>query len=464
MSISQTFAPTQPLINSFTVLASIHDLLEKLRLISQKKISGQLTFKVQGSQIQEWRLYVYLGRIAWASAQQHPIRRWYRQLTQHCPVLAVEPIEQLRNSPHLYGSDKLLSMWVQQGKMRHEEREAIVQGHIAEILFDLFQQWSQISHRSALQMTYTNVHLSKLDPAFTLFSVESMWRQAIHAWEAWRQAGLADYSPNQVPLLWNVEGLRKKLSPMAYQSLATLVDGRRTLRDLAVKSRQDPLIMTQSIIPHVHQGLIKLVTVGDLQSPLRVVSTMPRPKRPSGFPMNSGRAVVGRGSLKPRSSAVSALSGHSARPVTSVRSLTTPPTISASNALTFNSTPAQLIHPLVAHIDDHALHGKMMGHILAHLHYRFIHLQDPVQALMGLIEHKPGLIFLDLAMPIINGYELCTQIRRVAAFKTVPIVIVSSNDGIVDRIQAKNVGASDFLAKPIRLKNVRAILQRHIAQ
>ncbi|MCG8367881.1 MAG: response regulator, partial [Pseudanabaenales cyanobacterium] len=86
------------------------------------------------------------------------------------------------------------------------------------------------------------------------------------------------------------------------------------------------------------------------------------------------------------------------------------------------------------------------------------------QALMGLLEHRPTLIFLDLAMPIVNGYELCAQIRRVSTFKNTPIIIVSSNDGVVDRIQAKNVGASDFLAKPIRLKNVQAILQRHISR
>ena len=67
-------------------------------------------------------------------------------------------------------------------------------------------------------------------------------------------------------------------------------------------------------------------------------------------------------------------------------------------------------------------------------------------------------------MPVINGYELCAQIRRVEIFKDIPIIILSSNDGDVDRIQAKHAGASDFLAKPIRLKTVQAILQRHLAR
>ena len=418
---------------------------------------AQLLLKIRGNQLQQWSLYFYLGRLTWATDQQHPVRRWYRQLTQYCPTLAVEPLDHPRNSSQQHGNDKVLSRWVEQGKIRQKEREAIVKGHIGEILFDIFQQWTQIPYRSALQMTYkNNVHLNKIDSTLAAFPVDPMWLQAIKAWEAWRQAGLANYSPNQAPLLWNVEGLRKKLSPMAYQSLAAQVDGRRTLRDLAVKSRQDLLITTQSIIPHVHRGLIKLVAVGDLQSPLQVVGTISHKKGPSALPISSGRPTYGVRSRTPIRSAAGTLSINSIRPA--------PAPLPIKSALSIKSVPSPSTHPLVAHIDDHALHGKMMGHILTHLHYRFIHLQDPVQALMGLIEHKPSLIFLDLAMPIINGYELCTQIRRVNSFKNIPIIIVSSNDGIVDRIQAKNVGASDFLAKPIRLKNVQAVLQRHITQ
>ena len=449
MPISQTFAPIQPLTESFKVLTSISDLSDQLRFVSQKKISGQLILKIQGAQVQQWSLYFYLGRLIWAADQMHPIRRWYRQLAQHCPTLAVEPVGQAGNSLQ-HWNDVALAKLVNQGKIRQQDGEAIVAGHVVEILFDIFQQWTQICNCSALQMTYRYVLQSEIDAILAVIPVDHAWLQSTRDWEAWRQAGLATYSPNQAPLLWKVEGLRQKLSPMAYQSLAALVDGCRTLRDLAVKSRQDLLLMTQSIIPYVQQGSIRLVTVGDLQSSLQALATPSLRQVSSPLPISSVRQ------------ASSSLSMNSVRqvsdslPISSVRQ--------ASNSLSISSTPPPAIHPLIAHIDDHTLHAKMMGHILAHLNYRFIHLQDPVQALMGLLEHRPTLIFLDLAMPIVNGYELCAQIRRVSTFKNTPIIIVSSNDGVVDRIQAKNVGASDFLAKPIRLKNVQAILQRHISR
>lgn len=57
-------------------------------------------------------------------------------------------------------------------------------------------------------------------------------------------------------------------------------------------------------------------------------------------------------------------------------------------------------------------------------------------------------------MPVVNGYELCAQIRRMADFKKTPIVMVGSESSIPERMRAKMVGASEFVSKPIRPKSV----------
>ncbi|NEN96054.1 MAG: response regulator, partial [Moorea sp. SIO3I7] len=59
-------------------------------------------------------------------------------------------------------------------------------------------------------------------------------------------------------------------------------------------------------------------------------------------------------------------------------------------------------------------------------------------------------------------YEVCAQIRRVSVFQDTPVIMVTSNDGIVDRVRAKMVGSTDFLAKPITRSKVLTILQRHL--
>ena len=114
-------------------------------------------------------------------------------------------------------------------------------------------------------------------------------------------------------------------------------------------------------------------------------------------------------------------------------------------------------------IEDSRFDCLTMGQILNQAGCRFINVQDPLQALPTLIEHKPDLIFLDLQMPIMNGYEICAHIRRIAAFQETPVIIVTSRNALVDRVRAKLVGATDFIAKPIESEKVITTLKQHLA-
>ena len=67
---------------------------------------------------------------------------------------------------------------------------------------------------------------------------------------------------------------------------------------------------------------------------------------------------------------------------------------------------------------------------------------------MQIIRCKPNLILLDINMPGLDGYELCSLLRRNRSFKTTPIIMVTSNSGLIDRARAKMVGASGYLTKP----------------
>lgn len=117
---------------------------------------------------------------------------------------------------------------------------------------------------------------------------------------------------------------------------------------------------------------------------------------------------------------------------------------------------------LVVYIEDSQVDSQAMARIVQEVGHGYANIVDSLHALPQLLELKPQLIFLDLVMPVVNGYELCAQIRRISAFKATPIIIVTNNDGIADRVRARIVGASGFLGKPIKKQRVTKVIQRYL--
>ncbi|MGL5793991.1 MAG: response regulator, partial [Waterburya sp.] len=118
--------------------------------------------------------------------------------------------------------------------------------------------------------------------------------------------------------------------------------------------------------------------------------------------------------------------------------------------------------PLIACIDDSPQICKIMEQIVTQGGYRCISIQESLQALPSLIKADPDFIFLDIGMPIVNGYEICTQVRRVTKLKNIPIVFLTGNDGIIDRVRAKVSGANAFMPKPIEVDKIINIIDKFI--
>ena len=87
---------------------------------------------------------------------------------------------------------------------------------------------------------------------------------------------------------------------------------------------------------------------------------------------------------------------------------------------------------------------------------------DPLQAIPMAIQHQPDLILLDLVMPIVNGHEICAQLRRVTELQDTPIVMLTSKGGLGDRVRSKMVKASGFIAKPITAQKLRDVIEQHL--
>ncbi|MBB1599263.1 PleD family two-component system response regulator [Variovorax sp. UMC13] len=91
--------------------------------------------------------------------------------------------------------------------------------------------------------------------------------------------------------------------------------------------------------------------------------------------------------------------------------------------------------------------------------------EDGFDALSKVNDHKPHLIFCDILMPRLDGYQTCAIIKRNADFSNVPVVMLSSKDGVFDKARGRMVGSQDYLTKPFTKDQLlQAVQQFGIAQ
>jgi len=118
------------------------------------------------------------------------------------------------------------------------------------------------------------------------------------------------------------------------------------------------------------------------------------------------------------------------------------------NSATSSSSNRDKSSTLIVCIDDSKAVQKQVRMTLEAGGYQVLSILDPTIALKQLSQQKPTVIFMDINMPNLNGYDLCSLLRKSQRFKDVPIVMLTGRDGMIDRVRAKIVGATDYLTKP----------------
>jgi twitching motility two-component system response regulator PilG len=73
---------------------------------------------------------------------------------------------------------------------------------------------------------------------------------------------------------------------------------------------------------------------------------------------------------------------------------------------------------------------------------------DGFDALSKIADHQPDLIFVDIMMPRLDGYETCSLIKHNKVYKDTPVIMLSSKDGLFDRARGRIVGSEQYLTKP----------------
>jgi two-component system, chemotaxis family, response regulator PixG len=397
------------------------DAIGRFQYLSWGEFTGAVDISVGSGQA--WELVFYQGQIVWSLDLTQPNRLWQRLLRAGVGYehIDIDLLAQAASYSTWKGLDAGREVcWQYQGaaalmmlsEIKSSELTAMLEIAAQETIFDLLQysQGQKLNFRTQAEI-FSERPPSSIDTEEVINQAEVMWQE-------WHTQKLGNISPNKTPVIRHPVQLYRQTTPIIYQNLVQVITGKRTLREIALEIDEDLLLLTRSLTRYIQTGIIELIDLPDLK-----LSPVESKRVSSGMEMKEQPPTLLHTPVQPLATAES---------------------------------------KLVICVDDNPQICESMRSIVTDAGYRFIAIEDPTQALPRLLENKPDLIFLDLIMPKINGYEICGQIRRVSTFSQIPIVILTGKDGLLDRVRSKVVGVSEFTCKPITRSAIEAFLTKYL--
>lgn len=332
----------------------------------------------------------------------HPEQQWKFYFFQGRLVYATSNFHRLRrwarvcrlhcpgvHFPHLLSHElceyQLLTQGLDTKQLTLPQAQSMIKTSLSEGLLAWVSHPGLSSHWSTRDR-FPISNTAALGLLLSATQLQDVLQQVLHLWRQWRQWELGTLSPDVAPVLRPSLPVESSAISLPPTNLIPLLNGQHTFWDIAYRARKPVTTLIQFLLPWMQQGTILLEELPDLPTA-----------------------------------------------ASSSRSVATPPHQESS--------------PLIACIDDSPTVGHLLSGIFEPAGYRVLSIQNPFEGLGTLSQCNPALIFLDLAMPDVNGYDLCTFLRKTSRFDATPIIILTSQDGLVDRTRAKLVGASDFVSK-----------------
>ena len=114
-------------------------------------------------------------------------------------------------------------------------------------------------------------------------------------------------------------------------------------------------------------------------------------------------------------------------------------------------------------IDDSNTIRRSAELFLKQAGYDVILAEDGFDALAKISDHRPHVIFVDIMMPRLDGYQTCALIKNNPQFRATPVIMLSSKDGLFDKARGRIVGAEQYLTKPFTRDELLGAIHRHVS-
>ena len=116
---------------------------------------------------------------------------------------------------------------------------------------------------------------------------------------------------------------------------------------------------------------------------------------------------------------------------------------------------------LVLVVEDSATTRQVISITLGRHGFRVAEAADGLEALSRMSEERPGLILLDVVLPKMDGYQLLAIIKKNKEFKGIPVILLTSRDGFLNRVRGRLAGAAAYLTKPFDPDRMIAEIDKH---
>jgi two-component system, chemotaxis family, response regulator PixG len=376
-----------------------------------------------------WLLYFYEGKLFYANHSLEPIERLEQHLRRISPVILANQVytdlrEQLKDA-NLEASYPSLDY--------QAIRWSIAQGHITEqTAAALVKSISKEVLQSYLLITAGTSELVARETAFPIWwsgNFLFVTKECQTELQAWQALQPAIQSPYQRPYLMNVE--HPLLTPDVKAKLSKILIG-FSFRQLSLLLKQDELTVANNLHRLINNRIVGL--------------------RPPQAPFDRLHKLY-----------VASMEGD--------RFNEKEQTVTAALAAVAEKTgalgpstddPIEQATYKIACVDDSPTILREINRFLDGDSFKVFPIVDSGTALMKIIRINPDIILLDVGMPTIDGYKLCSMLRKHPAFKKTPIVMVTGNTGIIDRAKAKMAGSTDYMTKPFTQAGLIDMVSKHL--
>jgi two-component system, chemotaxis family, response regulator PixG len=397
-------------------------ILDQLKFCRDKRFTGKLcAINLNGDSVDSleghcWNIYFYRGRLTGDSAGVHPLRRLRRQFSEQRIDLPEQIEHDVLNSLSINNlSFCAIEELLANRYLDRDQAEGILMGSLIEVIFDIlhYETIAHLANKPQLSYILESDLLQESNVPAILMKPETIVQIAIAQFESWQSSGLIRYSPHLSPQIEKLDLLQEAVPVKTYQKIILLLEEDRTLRDIAVKIDEDIKILTKSLMELCKKNVLSLRRTSDIELVEKSLSTEIKEAYVSDFFIDS--------------------------------SVTSP----------------LFSKKLVAHISQNTSESSAIQNVMEKAGHEYLNLKESTEALIAFLKCSPDLILLDGSSSGFNTQDFCERLRRTGKFRTTPIVVLSKNDSIIERLRSNSV---DYVTKPLSQQKIFSIMNKHITQ